>query len=65
MNWEVRLGSLISHPILPQSLISLTVSVDVNLSATKEEVRAQVLKPTCEQGGGPGLSFPIPFCPSP
>ena len=50
VNREVRLGSLISHPILPQSLISLTVSVDVNLSATKKEgVRAQELKPTCEQ----------------
>ena len=44
-----------------QSLIRLMVSVDVKYhERRRHEVRVQE---PCEQGGGPGLSFPIPLFP--
>ena len=60
MNREVGLGShSLSH--FPPSLISLTVSVDVKHNE-RRLCRAHEL---CEQGGGPGISFPFPFHPVP
>ena len=58
-NWTLSTSeaySLIPHPILPPSLKSLTVSVNV-----KHHERRHRTRELCEQGGGPTPSFSIPF----
>ena len=63
---EVGLGSHSLSHLSPSPIIH-TVSVDVKHRERQEErswktCRVQEL---CEQGGGPGLSFPIPLFPRP
>ena len=50
--------ALIPYPVLPLSLLNRTVSVDVKQHERKKPCASELRS---EEGGGPGLSFPIPF----
>ena len=64
MDREVGLGShSLSH--FHPSLIIHTVSVDGKAPGKKKTKRDDRAQKLCEQGGGPWLSFPIPFSPVP